>query len=105
MTLLKTFLATKLDTLTTYEIISDGKTKYFWSHCTHGHKQCWVCSAYGLQLSKDLREKPQFKAKNRRFLKYGFANCHSRINGINYFKTFAYNKDFKTNDCRYILLT
>ena len=52
----------------------------------------------------DFRGKKEFKVKNHKSLRYGFSNCHARNRGIDYFKTFALHKDFKKNDCRYILI-
>ena len=83
-----------------YESLLDGKTKYHWSKCTHGHSSCWLCFSFGKQLSIDQRGKPAFKVKAKRLLRAAFGNCHTRIRGFTYLATFAYNKDFKTNDCR-----
>ena len=80
----------------------DGKTKIFWSGSTHGSKSCWVCYAYGGMLAKDFRGMPQFEPKDLINLMFGFGQCHMRIRAFDYLKKFAYNKDFKHWECRYI---
>ena len=80
----------------------DGKTKIFWSKCTHGSKACWVCYAYGEMLSKDFRGLPQFEPKELINLMFGFGQCHTRMRVIRWLLKFAYNKDFKNWEARYV---
>ena len=90
--------------LTGYIICVYPQTKQYWSKCPHGGWSCWICFAYGRMLGQDLRGTPQFEPKDLHFLKFGFGNCHSRLNYFKNLVKFAWNQDFKNNECRYFIL-
>ena len=83
-------------------LFPDGKIKKEWTNCPHGFWACWVCHAYGIMLGQDLRGTSKFEPKDIEFLKFGFANLHLLKNGLDHFVKYAWNRDFKSHQCRYI---
>ena len=88
-----------------YPSLVDGKTKLHWGNCKHGSRACWICYQFGAKLGKDFRGKPEFEPKDRKALLHAFGQCHTRNRGFDRLKKFAYHKDFKNNECRYIICT
>ena len=78
----------------------DGKTKLHWGKCKHGSKACWICYSFGKKLGEDFRGKPEFEPKDGEALKHAFGQCHTRNRGFDFFKKFAYHKDFKQWEAR-----
>ena len=87
-----------------YPSLTDGKTKSVWLKNPHGSCACWICQAYGLQLGQKKyivgkngakKRNPIFKAKDRRSLRCGFGNCHTRNRSFDNLVKYALNKDFK----------
>ena len=107
-TLIFSTLNSILDTLST-----DGKTKSIWLKNPHGSCACWICQAYGLQLAQKkyvpgkngMKKNPIFKVKDRRSLRCGFGNCHTRNRGLDNLAKFAWHKDFKKATCvKYVIM-
>merc|ERR1712183_661659 len=71
-----------------------------WGSCKHGSKACWICHSFGQKLGKDFRGRPEFEPKDRKALLHAFGQCHTRNRGFDFFKKFAYHKDFKQYECR-----
>ena len=90
---------------TGFPSLVDGKTKIHWAGCPHGGWSCWICFAYGAMFGKDLRGTEKFRPKDDWYLKFGFSQCHTRNNAFKWFVKFAWNMDFKNNQCRYIHTT
>ena len=42
---------------------------------------------------------PIFNVKNKKFLRYGFGNCHTRNRGLDNLAKYAWHKDFKKATC------
>ena len=79
----------------------------------HGFGACWHCHAFGNQLTerkyldgkKRKKLNPKFKVKNKKSLRYGFGQCHMRNRGFDNLVKYAWHKDFKKVDCRYIIIS
>ena len=82
----------------------DGKVKKTWSGCPHGFWACWICWASRTKLGQDLRGMPDFEPKDLWFAKMGFANVHLVKNAFDHYVKYTLHRDFKSYQCRYVMI-